>query len=195
MVPRYQLGDELEVVFQVRDDDGVPSLPDAAPLLRIYTSVGVDRTLMELKRVPPVDRQDITGWFGTTVLLDAEVNANVSAWSGATTYVIGDAVKYGGTVYRCILGHTNQVPPNATYWALYDLASQFQPYIVEHYWWRASWAVSGVAGAASGYFEIVAGGDTDGPIDSLDFIDRRGSTHLLQHVSERDYLMGRNPRV
>lgn len=38
------------------------------------------------------------------------------AWSGATAYVIGDLVSSAGANYYCILGHTNQVPPNATYW-------------------------------------------------------------------------------
>jgi hypothetical protein len=39
------------------------------------------------------------------------------AWSGATAYVIGNVVSSGGLNYYCILGHTNQVPPNATYWS------------------------------------------------------------------------------
>ena len=41
---------------------------------------------------------------------------NATAWSGATNYVIGDVALEGGVNYYCILGHTNQVPPNATYW-------------------------------------------------------------------------------
>lgn len=42
--------------------------------------------------------------------------SGVAAWSGATAYVIGDIVVSGGVNYYCILGHTNQVPPNATFW-------------------------------------------------------------------------------
>lgn len=38
------------------------------------------------------------------------------AWSGVTAYVANDAVSSGGSSYICILGHTNHVPPNATYW-------------------------------------------------------------------------------
>lgn len=38
------------------------------------------------------------------------------AWSGATAYVIGDAVSLSGSAYICILGHTNHTPPNGTYW-------------------------------------------------------------------------------
>ena len=39
-------------------------------------------------------------------------------WSGLTAYTIGDVVSNGGSSYACILAHTNQEPPNATYWAL-----------------------------------------------------------------------------
>jgi hypothetical protein len=42
--------------------------------------------------------------------------AGVAAWNGATAYVAGDLVVQGGINYYCILAHTNQVPPNATYW-------------------------------------------------------------------------------
>ncbi len=41
------------------------------------------------------------------------------AWSGATTYAARDIVSYNGSMYECILGHTNQLPTNATYWTLY----------------------------------------------------------------------------
>ena len=38
------------------------------------------------------------------------------AWNSATPYVANRVVSYNGAYYRCILAHTNQVPPNATYW-------------------------------------------------------------------------------
>jgi hypothetical protein len=40
------------------------------------------------------------------------------AWSGATAYVANDVVSSNGSSYVCILGHTNQEPPNITYWSL-----------------------------------------------------------------------------
>lgn len=40
----------------------------------------------------------------------------VAAWSGATTYVIGDIAASGGVNYYCRRAHTNQAPPNVTYW-------------------------------------------------------------------------------
>lgn len=40
------------------------------------------------------------------------------AWNSATTYYPGDRVTLNGSSYECILSHTNQTPPNATYWQL-----------------------------------------------------------------------------
>lgn len=40
----------------------------------------------------------------------------ITAWSSVTAYVIGNMVSQGGVNYICILGNTNQLPPNATYW-------------------------------------------------------------------------------
>jgi len=39
-------------------------------------------------------------------------------WSGAETYQVRDVVQFDGSSYNCILGHTNQTPPNPTYWEL-----------------------------------------------------------------------------
>lgn len=55
-----------------------------------------------------------------------------AAWSGATNYVAGDMVSYGGVNYYCILQHNfAHVPPNATYWyplpadMVYEIPSPF----------------------------------------------------------------------
>lgn len=53
-----------------------------------------------------------------------------TAWSNATAYVVGDLVSRLGVNYYCILGHTNQQPPNATYWyplpsAAYEIPSPY----------------------------------------------------------------------
>ena len=42
--------------------------------------------------------------------------SSVTAWSAATAYVVGDLASRLGVNYYCILAHTNQQPPNATYW-------------------------------------------------------------------------------
>src|SRR5206468_1631137 len=56
--------------------------------------------------------------------------SGVLAWRNATAYVIGDLVVSGGINYYCILGHTNQIPPNATYWypltgAVYEIPTPY----------------------------------------------------------------------
>jgi len=45
------------------------------------------------------------------------------AWSSSYSYNLGDVVYSGSSWYRCILAHTNQGPPNATYWSTAPLKS------------------------------------------------------------------------
>lgn len=40
----------------------------------------------------------------------------VADWNAGTSYGIGDLANYQGTNYYCIQAHSNQQPPNATYW-------------------------------------------------------------------------------
>ena len=44
------------------------------------------------------------------------------AWSDVTAYVTGDGVSRSGSSYVCISNHTNQPPPNATYWGVLSQA-------------------------------------------------------------------------
>ena len=46
-----------------------------------------------------------------------------TAWSSATAYVVGSLASRLGVNYYCISAHTNQQPPNATYW--YPLPSTY----------------------------------------------------------------------
>lgn len=39
-----------------------------------------------------------------------------TAWSGATAYIVGDLASRLGVTYYCVQAHTNQQPPNASYW-------------------------------------------------------------------------------
>ena len=43
---------------------------------------------------------------------------NIRDWSATKAYVIGERAYYNWVIYSCILGHTNQTPPNATYWVV-----------------------------------------------------------------------------
>jgi len=42
----------------------------------------------------------------------------VQAWAATVAYEVDDAVDLGGTIYYCVLAHTNHTPPNTTYWML-----------------------------------------------------------------------------
>ena len=46
-----------------------------------------------------------------------------AAWSGGTAYSVGDIASLSGTNYYCVQAHTNNTPPNATYW--YALPADF----------------------------------------------------------------------
>ncbi len=45
---------------------------------------------------------------------------SVMAWNSGTNYKVTDVVSSGGTWYRCVTSHSNQIPPNANYWAVYS---------------------------------------------------------------------------
>lgn len=49
-------------------------------------------------------------------IMDVLKGADPDAWSGATAYVADDRVLSGGKRWKCVLAHTNHVPPNTTYW-------------------------------------------------------------------------------
>ncbi|MBP6506466.1 MAG: hypothetical protein KA257_02780 [Opitutaceae bacterium] len=71
---------------------------------------------------------DSSKWTSGTV---ATTTAGASAtwtWSAANAYKLNDVVYRSGSWYRCILAHTGQQPPNATYWSTAPLFS---------YDWRA----------------------------------------------------------
>lgn len=56
--------------------------------------------------------------------------SGVSAWSNATAYTVGDLASRLGVNYYCIAAHTNQQPPNATYWypltgTVYEIPSPY----------------------------------------------------------------------
>lgn len=62
---------------------------------------------------PPVasGTVDSTNW--------EHLKTDFAVWSNAVAYKVGDLVyrSSNGTVYRCILDHTNQAPPNSTFWS------------------------------------------------------------------------------
>jgi hypothetical protein len=52
-------------------------------------------------------------WWAPVTSFRAGVQGD---WSSSTAYVYGDVVADSGTLYSCVQGHTNQQPPNTSYW-------------------------------------------------------------------------------
>ena len=44
--------------------------------------------------------------------------SNGSAWSGSTTYAVGDIALYNGVNYYCVVAHTNSTPPHSSWYAM-----------------------------------------------------------------------------
>lgn len=73
--------------------------------------------------------------FGNTYIRfyrnEAQIQVSaVTAWSGATNYVVGDLASSGGVNYYCIAAHINHAPPNALYWyalttTIYEIPSPY----------------------------------------------------------------------
>lgn len=68
-----------------------------------------------------------------------------AAYSGATTYAIGDLVSSGGTNYYCKAATTGNAPPNATYW---------HPLSGTIYEIPTPWAVADLTDATDGTFTL-----------------------------------------
>lgn len=63
------------------------------------------------KRVPAVILVDTDGNMAPVRGINWK-----GAWSAVATYAVYDAVSSGGSSYICTAAHTNQEPPNASYW-------------------------------------------------------------------------------
>jgi hypothetical protein len=66
-------------------------------------------------RIGIVDLTDATGASEGNTFENCALT-NAWAWDGTVAYQVGNYSRQGGQNYRCILAHTNHVPPNATYW-------------------------------------------------------------------------------
>lgn len=84
MIPRQQLGDELDITIQVVDTNLTPQAPDAAPTLRIYNSAG---TKVATILMPPADRINVIGLFEHTLLLNWTYAVGFYSWRAS--YAVG----------------------------------------------------------------------------------------------------------
>ncbi|MBM4369735.1 MAG: hypothetical protein FJ102_26225, partial [Deltaproteobacteria bacterium] len=78
----------------------------------------------------------------------------LGAWSSSVAYVAGDVLSKTGVIYRCILAHTNQGPPNATYWTAETSGGSSDHDALG----KLGWPVSGHTGEALGLPVFGAGG-------------------------------------
>ncbi len=61
---------------------------------------------------------DATNW---ALVTKVDKFSSLPAWNNATAYETGDTIIEANVSYICILAHTNQQPPNATYWKVADV--------------------------------------------------------------------------
>ena len=60
-------------------------------------------------------------------------SAFAAPWSGSTAYTAQQIATSSGVTYCCILGNTNQAPPNATYWTVIPANQFYLGYIAGQY--------------------------------------------------------------
>lgn len=114
---KYQTGLRTCRNFFVRRHGGVSNRPGTQYIATAKDSTKRGRLLKFVFN----DDQTYVLWFEHLSMRVVRNRAlvlvsGVPAWSAATAYVIGDLASRLGVNYYCILGHTNQQPPNATYW-------------------------------------------------------------------------------
>ena len=87
-------------------------------------------------------------------------------WSSATTYAIGDLAENDGALYICTAAHSNQEPPNASYWTLMSSDTNTLPYTIsEDFTTDPSWTKTDSGGTGAG---VSSGGFVNGATSSPD---------------------------
>ncbi len=70
---RQMLGGRILLGVRCQGPTGVPLVPDQAPVALVYSSSGLVASL----RLPIRDRQDLDGWFQTSLLLDSRFSTGL----------------------------------------------------------------------------------------------------------------------
>jgi hypothetical protein len=85
---RYRLGDLFPLSVWCRNAAGTPTLPDAAPRVRITDA---DGDFVLAQKIPIIDPDDITGLFRYRLSLDSRFSTG--------TYHVSYQYEIGGTAY------------------------------------------------------------------------------------------------
>jgi hypothetical protein len=64
----YQLGDHVRLVCECKTSSGVPTEPDSAPTVSVFSPTA---TIINNKTIPPLDRYNATGVFSYELFLGA----------------------------------------------------------------------------------------------------------------------------
>jgi len=105
----------------------------------------------------------------------AQINVSgVTAWSNVTAYVVGDLASRLGVNYYCILGHTNQQPPNATYWypltgSIYEIPTPYLEADLEVLKYNQSLDIVTLTHKSYGVRELRRSGHTSWTLDLVVF--------------------------
>lgn len=132
----YRIGDSVPLTFQVTDHSDSATLPDAAPVVRIYRA----GTLVTTFPLPVIDRFRVTGLFHQLYKLGAQ-------------FSVGNH----SLVYK------------------FDL--------------------SGTPDQEVDTFDVIAGGQFDGPVLAMHTFDRADVRFILQHMGSGRLRRGRNPVI
>lgn len=116
---RHTLGQHLNLSVRTTDGATTPLLPDACPVLDVYTAAGVK---VRSRLIPVADAGAVTGYFAYRLFLGADLAVGqylaVYHWrSGSAAYAELDTfeVTGGGQGEGCVLAMREFVRPNARF--------------------------------------------------------------------------------
>lgn len=115
---KYATGARKILNFIVQRFGGVTNRPGSRYIRECVGST-IAKTTRPRRFVYNQDDTYLLEWGDLTLRLVQDgvgVTVTPAAWSNLTAYVVGDLAASGGVNYYCKVAHTNQAPPNATYW-------------------------------------------------------------------------------
>lgn len=87
----------------------------------LILQAGTSNNVITAVRAGIVDVLDNSGSNAGNTFIGCPTPTGAYPWDAATPYIVGNYASRLGVQYRCVLAHTNQQPPNATYWTVCNL--------------------------------------------------------------------------